>query len=294
MGARALRAARTRAGRATSRRGAAPAADGRSQGAGSFGGNQGRGDYGDSYGGGAYGGSNSRFGSGAGGSGYGGSNSGGGTYGGGHYGTGTGPDWSTGGGYGGDTSFGARGGWSGGATGGGQSLRESYAGRGPKDYKRSDDRIREDVSDRLEQDHSVDASDITVQVMNGEVTLTGTVSGRDQKRRAEDCAEAVNGVKEVTNNLRLNRNAGQGGSHGQASASEMSSSILGLGGQHSRENEDANTGSTAASSGSAGTGATASSSGKQSDSAGKQSEATKSGKTNSGSTNTPGTPNLSA
>ncbi len=185
---------------------------GRSQGAGSFGGgNQGRGDYG-----GGYRGDEGR--------GYGG-----------HYATGTGPDWSTGGGYGGDTSFGPRSGWSSGASGGGQSMRESYAGRGPKDYKRSDDRIREDVSDRLEQDHGVDASDISVQVQNGEVTLTGTVNSRDQKRRAEDCAEAVNGVKEVTNNLRVNRSDSRSQ---QAPVSETSSSILGLGGQKSRELED--------------------------------------------------------
>lgn len=84
--------------------------------------------------------------------------------------------------------------------------RDSYSGRGPKGYQRSDDRIREDVSDRLTRDHDVDASDITVEVQSGEVTLTGTVPSRDQKRCAEDCAESVPGVSEVTNNLRVQRN----------------------------------------------------------------------------------------
>jgi hypothetical protein len=83
--------------------------------------------------------------------------------------------------------------------------RESFSGRGPKDYKRSDDRIREEVSDRLTDDHAVDASNMTVQVQDGEVTLTGTVPNREQKRRAEDLAEAISGVREVTNNLRVNR-----------------------------------------------------------------------------------------
>jgi hypothetical protein len=51
----------------------------------------------------------------------------------------------------------------------------------------------------------VDASEITVQVENGHVTLIGTVAARDQKRRAEDCAERVSGVDDVTNNLRVNK-----------------------------------------------------------------------------------------
>jgi osmotically-inducible protein OsmY len=52
-------------------------------------------------------------------------------------------------------------------------------------------------------DWGVDASNITVAVNNGEVTLDGTVSTRLQKRRAEDCAEDVSGVKHVQNNLRV-------------------------------------------------------------------------------------------
>jgi len=84
----------------------------------------------------------------------------------------------------------------------------SYAGRGPKGYRRSDDRIREEVSDRLMDDHRVDASDITVEVNDGEVTLTGTVPDREQRRCAEELVERVNGVKEVNVNLRVNRQAG--------------------------------------------------------------------------------------
>jgi len=83
--------------------------------------------------------------------------------------------------------------------------RESYAGRGPKGYRRSDDRIREEVSDALTADPLVDASEITVHVENCHVTLIGTVAARDQKRRAEDCAERVSGVDDVTNNLRVNK-----------------------------------------------------------------------------------------
>jgi len=83
--------------------------------------------------------------------------------------------------------------------------RESYAGRGPKGYKRSDERIREEISDRLMDDDNVDATEITVQVQGGEVTLTGTVPGRSHKRRTEDLAESVSGVSEVISNLRVSR-----------------------------------------------------------------------------------------
>ncbi len=78
-----------------------------------------------------------------------------------------------------------------------------HRGRGPKGYVRSDDRIREDVSDRLSDDPLVDASEIEVSVAGTEVTLTGTVSSREERRRAEDCAERVSGVSHVQNNLRV-------------------------------------------------------------------------------------------
>ena len=79
-----------------------------------------------------------------------------------------------------------------------------HTGRGPSNYTRSDDRIREDVNDKLTDDWGVDASNVNVTVTSGEVTLDGTVATRLQKRRAEDCAEDVSGVKHVQNNLRVN------------------------------------------------------------------------------------------
>ena len=89
--------------------------------------------------------------------------------------------------------------------------RGQHRGRGPKNYTRSDDRIREDVNDRLSDDPYVDASEIEVTVSSCEVTLSGTVDSRDAKRRAEDCAEAVSGVRHVQNNLRIQQaGAGQG------------------------------------------------------------------------------------
>ena len=80
-----------------------------------------------------------------------------------------------------------------------------HRGRGPKGYRRSDDRIREDINDRLTDDSWLDATHIDVQVADGEVTLTGTVNSRDAKRRAEDIAERVSGIDDVQNNLKVSR-----------------------------------------------------------------------------------------
>lgn len=82
-----------------------------------------------------------------------------------------------------------------------------HRGKGPKDYQRSSDRIREDICDRLADDEMVDASDINVQIQGSEVILTGTVETREQKRRAEDIIENISGVRNVENRIRVgNRN----------------------------------------------------------------------------------------
>jgi osmotically-inducible protein OsmY len=78
-----------------------------------------------------------------------------------------------------------------------------HRGRGPKGYARSDDRIRDDVSDLLSDNDRLDASDIEVAVSGAEVTLNGTVSQKGDKRLAEDLAESISGVKHVQNNLRM-------------------------------------------------------------------------------------------
>lgn len=80
---------------------------------------------------------------------------------------------------------------------------DRHRGRGPKNYVRSDERIRDDINDRLTDDGWVDASNIEVEVKDREVTLSGTVDSRSAKRRAEDIAEAVSGVVNVQNNLRV-------------------------------------------------------------------------------------------
>jgi len=83
--------------------------------------------------------------------------------------------------------------------------RPSYRGLGPKNYRRSDDRIREDVCERLAEDDRIDASDLEVHVQDSIVTLTGSIADRDMKRRAEDVAESITGVRDVQNQVRVAR-----------------------------------------------------------------------------------------
>jgi len=87
----------------------------------------------------------------------------------------------------------------------GRSQFQRRTGVGPKGYKRSDERIREDVCDRLGHDWELDASEVEVTVANGEVTLTGTINDREQKFRVEHLADHVSGVNEVHNQLRVKR-----------------------------------------------------------------------------------------
>ena len=88
-----------------------------------------------------------------------------------------------------------------------------HRGRGPRGYRRSDERISEDLHDRLTDDPYLDATEVQVQVTNAEVTLTGTVESRAARRRAEEIAEAVGGVDYVMNNLRV-RQPGTSGAAG--------------------------------------------------------------------------------
>jgi hypothetical protein len=78
-----------------------------------------------------------------------------------------------------------------------------HRGKGPRNYRRADRRIEEDVSERLMADHWVDATDIRVTVADGEVTLNGTVDSRNAKHRAEEMTETISGVRHVQNNLRV-------------------------------------------------------------------------------------------
>lgn len=81
--------------------------------------------------------------------------------------------------------------------------RPSMRGRGPRGHRRADERIFEEICDRLTDAREVDASDLEVAVVAGEVSLKGSVPDRGMRRRAEEIAEAVSGVGHVRNDIRV-------------------------------------------------------------------------------------------
>jgi hypothetical protein len=113
---------------------------------------------------------------------------------------------------------------------------------GPKNYTRSDERITEEINERLTDDDDLDAGDITVRVSSGKVTLEGSVDQRWMKHRAEDIADSCSGVKEVDNRIQV---SSRSGTLGQSSGSSLGSGT-----------RTGTTGSTSATSGSTTTGST--------------------------------------
>lgn len=82
-------------------------------------------------------------------------------------------------------------------------------GKGPKGYSRSDERIQDEVYERLSHGF-VDCSDVEVNVANGVVTLTGCVDSKASRRTVEDLVEDVMGVKDVEANLKIGAPGSQG------------------------------------------------------------------------------------
>ncbi|SOY72781.1 BON domain-containing protein [Cupriavidus taiwanensis] len=74
---------------------------------------------------------------------------------------------------------------------------------GPKGYQRSDERIREDICERLAHARHVDVREVEVEVQGGVVRLTGNVRDRRQKYCIEDIVDDVFGVQEIHNAVRL-------------------------------------------------------------------------------------------
>lgn len=116
------------------------------------------------------------------------------------------------GGYGMDDS--ARGGeqnWSGSNWGSQPGWRSEaprgprWRGRTPKGYVRSDERIKDDVCERLCHSSDIDVSEVSVEARNGTIVLEGSVPDRRMKHRIEDICEECIGVNDVDNRIRIAR-----------------------------------------------------------------------------------------
>ena len=88
--------------------------------------------------------------------------------------------------------------------------QQAGRGTGPKGYQRSDERIRDHLCTRLAYATGVDVSDVSVEVASGVVSLSGTVRRRSEKFDIEDMADNTSGVKEVQNNIRVQRDEAGG------------------------------------------------------------------------------------
>lgn len=77
--------------------------------------------------------------------------------------------------------------------------RGDHRGRGPKGYRRSDERLQEIVCDYLSEDPRVDVSDIEVAVKDGVITLTGSVPHRRDKHIVEDIVAHCSNDAEIHN-----------------------------------------------------------------------------------------------
>lgn len=84
-------------------------------------------------------------------------------------------------------------------------LPNRFTGMGPQNYRRSDQRIQEDVCEILTAHGYIDASDIEINVQGGEVTLKGTVPDRQMKRLAEDVVEDIGGVTDINNQIKVQK-----------------------------------------------------------------------------------------
>lgn len=88
--------------------------------------------------------------------------------------------------------------------------RGQYSGVGPRNYRRPDESIREELCERLTAHGQVDATELDVQVSGGDVTLAGSIDNRHSRRVAEDLAWDVPGVRDVHNRIRVEPH-GEGG-----------------------------------------------------------------------------------
>jgi hypothetical protein len=92
--------------------------------------------------------------------------------------------------------------------------RQQYRGQAaqrvhPKGYTRSDERIQEDICERLSYS-GLPVGEVSVEVSQGRVTLDGMVSARPIKHAIEDYVDDCMGVQEIDNRIKVQRQ-GKGG-----------------------------------------------------------------------------------
>jgi hypothetical protein len=123
--------------------------------------------------------------------------------------------------------------------------RAEGRGKAPKGYRRSDERIREEIAESVMECGEIDASEVQIDVSNGNVTLQGTVSSRRTKNLLEEIADCVSGVEDIDNQIKVKR--GSQDSFDSSNRSGSGSSSSGSQSAGSASGHDSDTSKTASS-----------------------------------------------
>lgn len=109
--------------------------------------------------------------------------------------------------------------------------------RGPKGYQRSDERLKEEICERLMTRWDIDSSEVSVEVASGKVTLEGTVPDRRMRHEIEDLIDSCHGVQDIENHVRVQSSYGStsSGSASESHGSQYSQSNQGSVGSQQSE-----------------------------------------------------------
>ena len=80
-----------------------------------------------------------------------------------------------------------------------EASHEKHFGKGPRNFSRTDEHLKEEVCEAFLMSPDLDPQNIEVGVLDGVVTLKGTVRLKEDLILAHDLALGVSGIKDVIN-----------------------------------------------------------------------------------------------
>lgn len=84
-------------------------------------------------------------------------------------------------------------------------VNRPHRGKGPKNYQRTDESIRDELVRVLTEDPDIDASEVEAEVKEGDVFLTGTVPERKMRYWVEEAIYKIRGVNDVNNQIKVKK-----------------------------------------------------------------------------------------
>lgn len=83
------------------------------------------------------------------------------------------------------------------------SVDRQHAGKGPRGYTKRDQAILEEICEELTRDSHIDASQLSVQVVDGVVILSGEIESLEAKDRIMGIVSEVHGISQFVNEMRV-------------------------------------------------------------------------------------------